>query len=116
MDSKETTQAQDKDQDKEKLEVMTVADELLKKIAMAANLRPGKLYRLKRVMHVTRALGSLEAGSVLLLVDYQKNRIDVMHDLTFILPDGETALIKFLGENISRYLEPCLNSQTKTPS
>jgi len=111
VDSKETTEAQDRDKEGH---IMTTSMDmrLLENIAMADNLRPGKLYRLKRGMHATGKLGSLEAGSVLLLVDYQKNRDDVYHDLTFILPDGETAVIKFLGENISRYLKPCHQKKT----
>jgi len=83
---------------------------LLQRIAMADNLRPGKLYRLKRVMYVNGRDGTFAVGTVLLLVDHETRRDTVYHDITFILPDGEVGVVSFLGENIPRYLEPCHSS------
>ncbi len=82
------------------------------------DLKVGKLYRLKRSMHVRARMESLDKGSVVLLVRYEapsakaslNTSLDDFHMLTLVFPDGEVERLQFTFHNIPRFLEPCHNN------
>ncbi len=133
MDSPETAEAQSKD--KEEVEVMTVVNELLKKITASStpgvkfkDLEVGKLYRTKWGMGKdivapgsdpgSVVVGMIEKHTVLLLVSAETRHPMLPQSLaadycilTFILPDGEISTTCFFNSNIPAFLEPCHNQQ-----